>query len=725
MSPRLVQVLAIAVAGVLVLAASRFTPQINEGRRSLNMIGTERPEENTPPEYAFAVQAFGAFRSILTNIAFIRAEEYKQQGRYYDAMQLASWICTLQPRFPSVWEFHAWNMAWNISVTTHTPEERWNWVYNGVKLLRDQGLKFNPRAINLYKQLAWIFVNKMSETTDEYHMAYKRNWAWRMHLLLGPPPAAGTEDPEALAEAKFGELGIGSDKLLESIRLHKALTDQARAAAGKAVLPDYSPEELEAWKTRDDARALAIKARRDYLLSIADAPASLSELYAQTPAAREMVRRLADVGVRISDDELDEDAYWNESGLGMTFFRRYRQLADSPSLFMQVLKDDQRAAAQASPDEKLAAFDEIVGVTRQDPVGRELLRFLQRKVLLEVYKLDPRKMASLIETFGPMDWRVVDAHSLYWVNEGLIAAEETISSFKNDKVNTARMIFFSLRNLFHRNRLVFEPFYPDINYSYINFTPDLNFVESLHQAYITYGPMMDTNPLGAREVKGAGETFSTGHINFLTESIALLFFYGRQAEADRYYAYLQRTYGLEADGTPKRAFNKPLRDFVIDNFIDSDMSERDTRNFIAGLLIQAFDELAQGNRAGYSRNVKQAQALHFEFHHGDTPPAEKLRMPPLFDIAADVLRFYLSQPGMSPLVTLDKARLWLGLPVDLKQEVYDELSERLAQECEQWQFDVAKAFPEPPGMAEFREQRGRRGPEKKEKVLETPAQQLN
>ena len=130
--------------------------------------------ENTPPEYAFAIQAFGAFRSLIVNIAFIRAETYKEAGRYYDAMQLASWICQLQPRFPSVWAFQAWNMAWNISVTTFTAEERWNWVYNGVKLLRDDGIPYNPRSIELYKQLAWIFNNKMGENLDDHHWNYKR-----------------------------------------------------------------------------------------------------------------------------------------------------------------------------------------------------------------------------------------------------------------------------------------------------------------------------------------------------------------------------------------------------------------------------------------------------------------------------------------------------------------------------------------------------------------------
>ena len=117
-SPKTVQLTALACCAALVFAASTLTPNINQGRKDLNIIGTESVVQNAPPEYAFAVQAFGAFRSLLTNIAFMRAEEYKEQGRYFDAYELGKWICTLQPRFPSVWEFVSWNMAWNISVNT-------------------------------------------------------------------------------------------------------------------------------------------------------------------------------------------------------------------------------------------------------------------------------------------------------------------------------------------------------------------------------------------------------------------------------------------------------------------------------------------------------------------------------------------------------------------------------------------------------------------------------
>ncbi|MBW7905062.1 MAG: hypothetical protein LC135_06565 [Phycisphaerae bacterium] len=728
MNTRIIQLVALALCGALVVAASLLTPPINEGRRSLNMIGREKVEESVPPEYALLVQALGPLRGLLTTLVFIRAEQYKQDGRYFDAMQLASWICKLQPRFPGVWEFHSWNMAWNISVTTHTPEERWNWVYNGAKLIRDEGLQYNPRAVNLYKQLTWIFVNKMSETTDEYHMTYKRNWAAKMHWVLGPPP-----DPLTLGTPQqFDPLGggIGKDELAAAVRRARAaqephllaqLPDPNAATAPPNLLPETGVA-AEAGPSLRTARERTQRAAYDELMTIAAAPHTLAALYADSPPTREMVARLREIGVRISDEKLDEDSYVREGGLERAFFSRYRRLADTPGILEKVVKDKVRAELEGPPDPHLPAFDEIVGVTRKDPAGAALLRFLQRKTLLEVYKLRPERMADLVRTFGPMDWRVVDAHSLYWVNEGLIQTEETISTFRNDKTNTSRMIFFSLRNLFQRNKLTFEPFYGDVNLSYINFAPDLNFIEPLHQAYLTYGPLIDPEP----EQQGAGRTYRVGHINFLREIISLLYFYGKEQDAQAYYDYLRETY-RQPDGSINPEYTKALRDFVIDLFYEADLGWKETRGIIAGLIIRGFQELARGNEPEFARNIKQAQTFHIDFQQGGSgaPPSEKLRLPEFPDLVADLLRGLLIQPAAGQVALLDKARLWLYLPLNLRQEVYDDVIETLTRECDLYEFDASRAFPEPDGMPAYREARGRRGPEQKDEPISTPAQKFD
>ncbi len=733
---RLTQVISVVLCGLLLAGSSIFIPKINEGREALTMYGVASPTETAPPEYAFAIQAFGAFRGLITNIAFIRAEEYKRAGRYYDAMQLASWICKLEPRFPSVWEFQSWNMAWNISVTTYTPEERWNWVYNGAKLIRDEGLKYNPRAVNLYRQLAWIFVNKMSETTDEYHLTYKRNWAYRMHLVFGRPP-----DP--LGQYRPGE-SVSEFIVRPSEDLLVKAAEHERKMRMKRKMKNMTPEEREEYERSEKEREkqvnqqlkklatgerpldyqITTRAAYDRLVAIEKAAQSLEELYRGHPRTREMVAKLRAMGVPISDDTLDEDEYWRQGGLAHTFFKRLRQIQDPLPLVKRLRKtssEDERDPKKAEQQRRLKQFDKIVGVSSHDPDGAALIRFLQRKVLKEVYKLDPRRLGELTLRFGPIDWRGVDAHALYWVNEGLIASDQTINKIGNDKINTARLIFFALHNLYRRNRLVFEPDYDNPSLSYINYNPDLNFIESMHEAYLTYGKILDPNPTKT----GIGETFRTGHQNFLTEAVRLLYFAGRIREARHYFEYMRKNYGTSSDGRINPVFAKSLAQFVEDTLLEDLSGHWETRETVAMLLVNAFEVLARGELARYNELVKKAFAVHARYNKDKLKERiQKMQLPPFPDFQADVLRAYLQQPSTNPAITVHKARLWGFLPVYLKQAVWDDVKDTLQKECDAMEFSFAAAFPEPPNMAEYRRQHPPRHLKKKKSPVETPAQQL-
>ncbi len=198
---RQIQIVAVLGAIVFIAASSVYQAGINDDRQDLELVFHEDLRKNLSPEIAWRTAMLGSFRGLLVNMLWVRIERLKEEGKYFEAKGLAEEICKLQPRFPPVWVFHSWNMAWNISVATHTPEERWKWVYNGVRLLRDKGIVFNPRSNWLYRWLAWIYFNKMGEWTDDMHRSYKRYWAMRMQRLLGPRiPDPTTE--RVLAEFK-------------------------------------------------------------------------------------------------------------------------------------------------------------------------------------------------------------------------------------------------------------------------------------------------------------------------------------------------------------------------------------------------------------------------------------------------------------------------------------------------------------------------------------------
>jgi hypothetical protein len=179
----------VVAAAVLLTAASTRLESINSARREMGLVANE-PLENAPPSLAFATVAMGAFRGLVVDILWMRADKLKDQGQFFDAKQLADWITILQPRFASVWDFQAWNMAYNISVAIPATQwqERWRWVRNGYELLRDKGIEKNPRSIILYRSLAWIFQHKIAGVTDDCHKHYKRELALAMRALLGQAP---------------------------------------------------------------------------------------------------------------------------------------------------------------------------------------------------------------------------------------------------------------------------------------------------------------------------------------------------------------------------------------------------------------------------------------------------------------------------------------------------------------------------------------------------------
>jgi hypothetical protein len=179
-------IVCLAISGGMFYLASVQQYPIRQSREKMGLV-MNAALENAPPSLAFATVAMGAFRGLVVDVLWMRAEKLKEEGQFFDAKQLAEWITMLQPRFATVWDFHAWNMAYNISVTVPNTQcqERWRWVRNGYELLRDKGIPLNPKSIILYRQLAWIFIHKIGDISDDCHLYYKKELALSMRSLLG------------------------------------------------------------------------------------------------------------------------------------------------------------------------------------------------------------------------------------------------------------------------------------------------------------------------------------------------------------------------------------------------------------------------------------------------------------------------------------------------------------------------------------------------------------
>ena len=232
-----VQAIAIGLSFVSVVAAGLFIGPVNAIRKERQLVVDPASIQGLPPDIAL-LGKLGTFRALAIDWASIRADRLKEEGKMYEAMQLHETVCALAPRFPKVWAHAAWNMAYNISVTQYSPSARWKWVQNGIKILRDKGIVFNPRSVTLYKELAWIYWHKIGDFMDDEHWNYKRALAVEMEGVLGPQPVVvrdqdyydwfelivrAPRDWETFVKsdaevshlvAELGKLGLGPDRTL-------------------------------------------------------------------------------------------------------------------------------------------------------------------------------------------------------------------------------------------------------------------------------------------------------------------------------------------------------------------------------------------------------------------------------------------------------------------------------------------------------------------------------
>ncbi len=191
----------VVAAGLLYVSGRQIDP-INAQRQQMGLI-VNTPLENAPPALAFATVAMGAFRGLVVDILWMRADKLKEEGQFFDAKQLADWITVLQPRFASVWEFQAWNLAYNVSVAipASQPDQRWRWIKNGYELLRDKGIPQNPKSVALYHELARIFQHKLGGISDDAHRYYKLQLADALGPLLKSEDNGLTGDDNAYFDA--------------------------------------------------------------------------------------------------------------------------------------------------------------------------------------------------------------------------------------------------------------------------------------------------------------------------------------------------------------------------------------------------------------------------------------------------------------------------------------------------------------------------------------------
>ncbi|MCH7812790.1 MAG: hypothetical protein IID40_02095 [Planctomycetes bacterium] len=614
---RRVQIVALLLAAACLAGAAALVAPMNIIRTERQMVIDPDDVKGLPPLETLLAKT-GTFRALAIDIAFIRLERLKEEGKLYELMQLASWICRLAPRFASVWQYHAWNQAYNISVTCYTPEERWHWVNNGIKLLRDEGIVYNPKSIGLYKDLAWIYWHKIGDFLDDHHWSYKRELAVEMERILGPPPVLQTE--EAVVDA-FRLIAEAEGKLKGLLENDQPVIELAAELAALGLEPDLTLLDFVARNLRDD-------------LSVERYLKSVPSDEAPTPHDRTVA----------------------------------------------LLSDPARSAPREA-----------------------LLAAVRADVLEHKYHMNLEFMLSLMEHYGPLDWRSPYTHCLYWASWGDITTRGQLNLDPNDSMNAARYIFFALDNMIQRGRIVLSPNFDQPNKSFLELLPDPRFIDHYHNTVIEVSALQFPDDPAVLRGEPAGN-YRGGYFNMMSGAIQQLWFQGDTesvAKAEHYYKYL-RDKNRNADGTPKKRYLMPLDEYVMADLRDAAVGFKTANMLIAMLEYRSLSQLALGNTTA-SNQVHEIARRCYKYYMSDKwdDRQGRRKLGKLVVLRADAT---LGLLGNLAIPMTHKTRVWRDLELTTRQIIWDRAEPAFHAMCERHDppLEVTKAFPEPPGMDAYR-----------------------
>jgi hypothetical protein len=483
MSARVRKGLLLLLAAGLLVGVSFIQQSLNRDRDRLDLTRVQHLE-NAPPVLAFTTMALGGFRGLISNALWMRASDLQDEDKFFEMAQLADWITKLEPHFVHVWLMQAWNMAYNISVKFKDFPDRWRWVKAGIELLRDDGLRYNPNDVLLYRELAWFFQHKIGQNLDDANMYYKGEWAKEMHEVFG----------------------------------------------------------------------------------------------------------------------------------------------------------------RKKPD-----LEELINPQTADQTNRA-------RLLVEKYKMDPRAMKAVDQRYGPLEWRLPEAHAIYWAAQGLKRAEANPTKVSRDDLITLRRnIYQSMQLSFHRGRLVSNPF--DKSFE---FGPNLDIIPKVSAAY----------EQAAKEDEKNRDHILRAHRNFLRTAIYFLYEYNRIADASYWYKYLGTRYPdkplVDGKGNSIPA-NLTLVEYVLSQVgMDINETSRDkVTAALEGMMRNAYESLILGQDdhfAGYKALARQV----WDIYQSKIPKEGKARvgLRPLEDTEKEILNRFLDPAEGAPFEVRAVLRGKLGLPAE-------------------------------------------------------------
>ena len=122
---------------------------------------------NFDPTETIPITLLGSFRGVLVDFLWIRGIARYEEKKFYELLAINNLIAKLQPHFPSIWIFQAWNMCYNIAHEWDSPENKWKWIKAGLEFAEKGAVK-NPTSGELFFEIGYIYFHKFDAKSIEY-----------------------------------------------------------------------------------------------------------------------------------------------------------------------------------------------------------------------------------------------------------------------------------------------------------------------------------------------------------------------------------------------------------------------------------------------------------------------------------------------------------------------------------------------------------------------------
>ncbi|MEC9080411.1 MAG: hypothetical protein VYE44_01450, partial [Verrucomicrobiota bacterium] len=303
-----------------------------------------------------------------------------------------------------------------------------------------------------------------------------------------------------------------------------------------------------------------------------------------------------------------------------------------------------------------------------EPETDEDRRRLKR--LKDVFKMTPEKMKAVDEMWGPLEWRLPDAHAIYWAQQGIddvterfdvtgpggvpdgVLNTEEEKKAGGDFLKLRRVIYQALQQACMQGRLISRP--PTFEYGW-----NVDLVGRANESYEKQMEAKRKEDTASNTDTGLAEHMSTGHKNFLRSAVYFLYVYNRKAEAAKWYKYMVDLY---PQSIPVPGLS--LEEYCVSR-VQEDAGETDhnqTKAVISGLLLQAFQFASVGEDDQFVGHKSLAIQLRNRFQKEIGISTNRVGLPPLEELERLVLEdlFRPNSPLMHP-VLLEQLRVVLKL----------------------------------------------------------------